>query len=119
MGPADVHNRDPRELFLVASGAKVFGDGVLAQANERNVIFCQLPPWQFSESKQPNLRKTYRRASFLLARLLANMGVAGSTPVVARFHAAVDPQNPEKRWLDGLYLDQPEDWDDPYRYFRW
>ena len=23
------------------------------------------------------------------------------------------------RWLDGLYLDQPEEWDDPYRFFRW
>ena len=25
----------------------------------------------------------------------------------------------EKRWLDGLYLDAPEEWDDPYRFFRW
>jgi hypothetical protein len=23
------------------------------------------------------------------------------------------------RWLDGLYLDTPEEWDDPYRFFRW
>ena len=23
------------------------------------------------------------------------------------------------RWLDGLYLDQPQEWDDPYRFFRW
>jgi hypothetical protein len=25
----------------------------------------------------------------------------------------------EGRWSQGLYLDQPEDWDDPYRFFRW
>jgi len=25
----------------------------------------------------------------------------------------------ERRWLDGLYLDAPEEWDDPYRFFRW
>jgi len=25
----------------------------------------------------------------------------------------------EKRWLEGLYLDVPEEWDDPYRFFRW
>jgi hypothetical protein len=25
----------------------------------------------------------------------------------------------EKRWLEGLYLDTPEEWDDPYRFFRW
>jgi len=24
-----------------------------------------------------------------------------------------------QRWLDGLYLDQPEEWDLPYRHFRW
>jgi hypothetical protein len=23
------------------------------------------------------------------------------------------------RWSQGLYLDQPEEWDDPYRFFRW
>jgi len=23
------------------------------------------------------------------------------------------------RWLTGLYLDQPTEWDDPYRFFRW
>jgi hypothetical protein len=31
----------------------------------------------------------------------------------------VDGAKPEKRWLDGLYLDPPEEWDDPYRFFRW
>ncbi len=119
VGPADVHNRDPRELALITSGAMVFGDGVLAQVENANVVFCQLAPWHFGGSKQPNLRKTYRRASFLVTRLLANMGLAGSTPIVARFHAPVDAANPEKRWQEGLYLDQPEEWDDPYRFFRW
>ena len=23
------------------------------------------------------------------------------------------------RWLEGFYLDVPEAWDDPYRFFRW
>ncbi len=23
------------------------------------------------------------------------------------------------RWLNGLYLTQPTEWDDPYRFFRW
>jgi len=31
----------------------------------------------------------------------------------------VDNGKAEKRWLDGLYLDEPEEWDDPYRFFRW
>ena len=25
----------------------------------------------------------------------------------------------EGRWLEGLYMDTPEDWDYPYRFFRW
>jgi hypothetical protein len=31
----------------------------------------------------------------------------------------VAPPSTEGRWSQGLYLDQPEDWDDPYRFFRW
>jgi hypothetical protein len=31
----------------------------------------------------------------------------------------VEASRSEKRWLDGLYLDVPEEWDDPYRFFRW
>ena len=43
-------------------------------------------PWFFScRVEQHNLKRTYRRTSFLLARLLANMGVAGSTPLLERF----------------------------------
>ena len=35
IGPADVHNRDPRELPLVSGGATVVGDGVLAKSRRR------------------------------------------------------------------------------------
>jgi len=118
IGPADVHNRAPRELPLVTEGARVVGDGVLARAEEANVVFCQLEPWQF-ESSQMNLKRTYRRASFLVSRLLANMGAAGSTPLLDRFHRPVNGLLPQKRWLSGFYLDQPEEWDDAYRFFRW
>ncbi len=44
---------------------------------------------------------------------------SGDTPVLARFHTPVAAAAPERRWLNGLYLDQPEEWDDPYRFFRW
>ena len=83
------------------------------------MVFCQLVPWEFDYSKRYNLKRTYRRASFLVSRLLANMGAAGTTPVLTRFSSAVSAAKPERRWLDGLYLDQPEEWDDPYRFFRW
>jgi hypothetical protein len=119
VGPSDVHNRDPRDLPLVTSGATIFGDGVLAASENGNIVFCQLVPWQFGGSRQPNLRKTFRRSSFLVTRLLGEMGVAGTTPIVSRFHTPVDATRSESRWQEGLYLDQPEEWDDPYRFFRW
>jgi hypothetical protein len=119
VSPADVHNRDPRTLPLVVAGATVVGNGVLARAPDANVLFCQLVPYDFNGGQQDNVRKTYRRASFLLTRLLANLGAAGSTPVLERFHRPLDKTTTEARWLDGLYLDAPEEWDDPYRFFCW
>ena len=32
--------------------------------------------------------------------------------------APCDPPS-EGRWTSGLYLDEPQEWDDPYRFFRW
>jgi beta-galactosidase len=119
VGPADVHNRDPRELPLITAGATVIGDGVLARAEGMDVVFCQLVPWQFDYNRKPNVKRTFRRASFLVSRLLANMGVESSTPILARLETPVAAAASEKRWSSGLYLDQPEEWDDPYRFFRW
>jgi hypothetical protein len=117
IGPADIHNRDPRVLPLMSEGDSLPGNGVLASAEKTNAVFCQLVPWQFDYTKQ-NTKRTYRRTSFLLSRLLANIGVRGSTPLLQRFYTPVIT-NWEKRWLNGLYLDFPEEWDDPYRFFRW
>jgi beta-galactosidase len=119
IGPADLHNRDPRALPRITSGATTVGDGVLGTANDARLVFCQLLPWQFDPNKQSNLKRTFRRASFVVTRLLSNLGVASPAPVLARFNTPLDPARPEKRWLDGFYLDQPEEWDDPYRFFRW
>jgi hypothetical protein len=100
-GPADQTMAQPKNLFVNPS----FEKGA--------------EPYFFQFVEQYNLRRTYRRASFLLARLLGDMGVAGSNPLLARFGSPVLPAKPEQRWLDGLYLDQVEAWDDPYRFFGW
>ncbi len=102
----------------MASGAKIVGDGVLAFSEAENVVFCQLAPWQFEQDGQCDFRRTRRRTSYLLTRLLANQGAAGTTPLVERFHAPVAASE-KNRSLSGLYLDLPEEWDDPYRFFRW
>jgi hypothetical protein len=97
----------------------VIGNGVLAKAEHANVVFCQLVPWQFEQKKQMNLKRTFRRAACLVSRLAANMGAAGRTPILVRFRSPVQPSRAEQRWLAGLYLDVPQEWDDPYRFFRW
>jgi hypothetical protein len=124
IGPADVHNRGPRELPLLTGGAKTLGDGVLgnlldAKGQSSSVCFCQFAPWQIERQQPPNLKRTFRRTSFLLTRLLANCGVRGATPLLDRFHTPVKVGRPEQRWANGLYLDAPQEWDDPYRFFRW
>jgi hypothetical protein len=118
VGPADVHNRDPRTIPLVSGGADTAGNGVLAVAERANVVFCQLVPWQFEYQKNFGLKRTFRRTSFLVTRLLGNLGVSGETPLLARLSRPVKRDEPS-RWLHGFYLDEPEEWDDPYRFFRW
>jgi hypothetical protein len=122
VGPADVYDRAPREMPLVADGADVIGDGVLGLApigsKSSNIVLCQIAPWEFDYQHNYGLKRTFRRASFLLARLLANEGIASPTPLLDRFHTPPMAGAPP-RWLDGFYLDVPEECDDPYRFFRW
>jgi len=120
IAPADIHNRDPRDYALVTGGAKPVGDGVLAVADGVDVVFCQMAPWQFADyANKMNLKRTFRRTSVLVARIAGNMGVGCATPLLVRFSSPVAADGTEKRWLTGFYLDEPEDWDDPYRFFRW
>jgi hypothetical protein len=119
ISPAEVHNRDPRPVPLVSEGAEVIGNGILAKAENAHVVFCQLVPWEFEDNKPMNRKRTFRCLSRLVTRLAGNMGVSGATPLLARFRAPVDASRADKRWLEGLYLDVPQEWDDPYRFFRW
>ncbi|MCL2119744.1 MAG: hypothetical protein FWH27_15110, partial [Planctomycetaceae bacterium] len=118
VGPADLHNRDPQDYPLVTggTGVDVVGNGILAVLDDGRTVICGLAPWQFPADKQ-SFKRTFRRAAFTLSRLLGNMNVDMQTPLPNRFHGPVGQD--EQRWLNGLYLDQPEEWDDPYRFFRW
>ncbi len=120
VGPADVHNRDPREIDLISGGATVLGNGVLAVAKDANVAFSQLAPWQFDYSgDKMNIKKTFRRTSCLVTRVLGNMGCESRAPLLERFSSPVTAGETEGRWLQGFYLDQPQEFDDPYRSFGW
>ena len=120
IGPADTHNRAPKVIPLVKSGAIIAGKGVMAQANDGRAVLYQLVPWELDYSQgQHNVKQTFRHSSFVLNRLLGNLGVTASIPLIERFNTGIDPGKTEKRWLKGMYLDEPEEWDDPYRFFRW
>ena len=73
--------------------------------------------WRYEFAQQRNVKRTYRRVSCLLTRLLANMGAAGQTKLLANVSRPAGEG--EQRWLDGLYLDVPEEYDFPYRFFCW
>ena len=100
VAPADVHNAAPRKVPLLTGDAAIAG-GVLGRIPGTHVVFCQFPPWTVTEGlkgkpwtfsstiSQHNLKRTYRRTSFCLARLLAGMGVAAATPVLERFSTPV------------------------------
>ncbi|MBA3709337.1 MAG: hypothetical protein H0W83_11035 [Planctomycetes bacterium] len=121
IGPADVHNREPRNFSLITGKANILGDGVLGFADNGRVIFCQMVPWQFS-TKQQNTRRTFRRTSALLTRVLGNLGVQSQTSLLERFSKPVTSiagQSPEKPRMNAFYLDTLEEWDDPYRFFGW
>ena len=55
-----------------AAGGPAFTDGSFETKQGK---------WRFTFDEQYNLRRTYRRSSFQLARLLANMGVAADSPL--------------------------------------
>ena len=118
IAPADVHNRDPRKISLVTGGATLVGNGVLAASQDARVVFAQIAPWHFDPTAgRMNLKRTFRNVARMSARLLANLGAEMRTPLLARFSSPAGEN--EKRWLTGLYMDNPEEWDDPYRFFRW
>ena len=123
VGPSEVLIREPHLLPLITGGATTVGNGVLAYTADSKVTFIQMAPWQFNYDKNFHRKMTFRRTSFLLTRLLANQGAGSNTPLLSRFATPVihagDQSSKDGRWLSGLYLDTPEEIDDPYRFFRW
>ncbi|MCL2711241.1 MAG: hypothetical protein FWE95_10210, partial [Planctomycetaceae bacterium] len=121
ISPADVHNRDPRVFPLITDENIAVGNGILGVTDEGRTVIFGMAPWQFASAEFPDggqsFKRTFRRSAFMLSRILGNMNVDLRTPLVERFHGTVGAN--EMRWLDGLYLDEPEEWDDPYRFFRW
>lgn len=50
---------------------------------EGKAVFCQATPWMFDYRKKGYIRTTYRRNTFLVSRLLNNLGAGARSPVVS------------------------------------
>ena len=97
----------------------VQAEGAAAQNLIQNPTFdAGMRRYSTHTGEQYNLRRTYRRASYVMMRALANLGVAWPTPLLGRF-ASPALDKAEERWTSGLYADQVEAWDDPYRSYNW
>ncbi|MBT7298526.1 MAG: hypothetical protein HN849_03385, partial [Victivallales bacterium] len=78
------------DRFRLYEGAYVPWQRGGAKLKERPNLFAKAgfeegvgKPWSFSYQVNRNLRRTYRRSSFTLNRLLANMGAGATTPLLA------------------------------------
>ena len=78
VSPADVHNRDPRELPLVSAGAEVVGNGVLAHGRDSNVVLCQIAPYSVSAARGsvPSMAVTGEDVADGKQSAVLNMGTA-------------------------------------------
>jgi hypothetical protein len=103
IGPSDVHNAAPCELPLL-SGDEAIGNGVLGGNVDGNVVVCQLTPDRFGyDAEQRNLKRTFRRISFLVSRLLANMGATSHTPLLDRFSESVEESRTPSLTRNGAF----------------
>ena len=122
VGPADVHNRDPRELSLVSKGASVVGDGVLAVGENANVVWRSLIEYQYFSPDEEWRQFTFLAQSKDTADTKTRFQVwHGNASTVWFADMRIVPCEPptQGRWLTGLYLDTPTEMHDPYRFFRW
>ncbi|MGD0090355.1 MAG: hypothetical protein ABSE73_10595 [Planctomycetota bacterium] len=117
INPAGLHSREPRQLALLSADAEVeiLGNGILAKAKNANVVFCQMIPWTYDIQDRHNLKTCYRHSTELVNRLLANMGVRGTTTLLSRFASPADKNAAPRE----LYVDTPVEGDDPYRQYSW
>jgi hypothetical protein len=58
-----------------------------------------------------NVKRTFRNLARMTARVLGNLGADMRTPLLERFAKGTGAGR--------LYMDTTEEWDDPYRFFRW
>jgi len=71
-----------------------------------------------------DLDKAFRETTYSRERICINGQWQPSSAEHARRGDATECRpdvvlRHQQRWLSAFYLDQPEEWDDPYRFFNW
>ena len=61
------------------------------------MVFCQLVPWRLDYEKDYKVKTNFRRASFAVTRILANMGAAGEGVVLKNASEPVADAKEAKR----------------------
>jgi hypothetical protein len=84
---AETHFRNFKDLPALAEVPAADREGLLAAAEvgKGKVAFCQVAPWMFDPAAFAHDQTTYRRTAFLLGRMLANLGSAMDTPLLANW----------------------------------
>lgn len=113
---ADLHWRTAPTIAALSTSASPHPALAVLRRGKGRIVLCQAAPWMFDYPKHPCLRTTHRRTTFLVARLLANLGAHADCPILNRFAKRPDTGTP---WLGALYPQDPVAEDDPYRYYRW
>jgi hypothetical protein len=100
--------------------ATLLGDGhSTLRSIERDgmhMVFCQVTPELFANPDQPECRESFRRTSYLINRLLLNLGAQSK---VSLLPLLCDEKAKDQAWLHSVYLQTPIDVDDPYRFYGW
>ena len=121
LSPAEVYARNAKEIELVGEGAEVTGDGVLGRlaVGKGEVVFCQMVPWQYEYNafnggawhiyyRMHHVKWTFQRTSFLVSRLLGNIGVGAETPMLARIGTGAQKGDGLQDLVDRMWLVQGE-----------
>lgn len=85
---ADLYRRTLKlEFDALADGT--IGNDMLGVANGSGApkVFCQVAPWMLDVETFPYLRKSQRRNTFLVSRLLGNLGASFKTSLLETFSA--------------------------------
>ncbi len=85
LSSADLHWRTKPEMTAFTDDAAERNNALrVLRVGAGRIVLCQVAPWMFDTHSKPYVRTTARRTTFLVSRLLANLGAEFATPLLER-----------------------------------